>query len=215
MNAFAPEIGLATSAVVAACCVTLVASSPALPSRFSWGVHWSPIKLGLLFLATLAALFLPFGEAPPVYRLRGLLGEFSVTTLVLACAALAGRFHGRAVIDPPQSLILLAGIGAVGLVLYPTALGLTRFDLYAWGYFSTPMLAGISLLGFVALALRLHWIVFILGAALLTASLGLLPSSNLWDHLTDLPLTLFALGNLGILAVRRMTGRGRKENRTP
>ena len=207
MNAFAPEIGLATSAVVAACCVTLVASSPALSSRFSWGAHWSPIKLGLLFLAALAALLLPLGEAPTIYRLRGLLGEFSVTSLVLACAALAGRFRGRAVIDPPQSLMVLAGIGAVGLVLYPTALGLTRFDLYAWGYFSTPMLAGIGLLGFIALALRLHWIVFILGAALLMAGLDLLSSTNIWDHLTDLPLTLFALVALGVLAVRRLIGR--------
>ncbi|WP_051822511.1 hypothetical protein [Desulfonatronum thiodismutans] len=207
MNMFAPEIGLVISAVVAACCLTLIASSPAIASRFSWGAHWTPVKLGLLFLAALAALSLPLGEAPPVYRLRGLLGEFSVTALVLACAALAGRFRGRPVIDPPQSLILLGGIGVAGLVLYPTALGLTRFDLYAWGYFSMPMLAGIGLLGFIALALRLHWIVFILGAALLTAGLDLLPSDNLWDHLTDLPLTLFALAALGVLTVRRLIGR--------
>jgi hypothetical protein len=207
MNAFAAEIGLVVSTVVAACCVTLVTSSPALPPRFSWGAHWTPIKLGLFFIAALAALLIPLGDAPPVYRLRGLLGEFSVTTLVLACVALAGRFRGRPVIDPPQSLILLGGIGAVGLVLYPSALGLTRFDLYAWGYFSMPMLAGIGLFGFIALALRLYWIVFILGAALLAASLDLLPSSNLWDHLTDLPLTLFALAALGIHTVRRLIGR--------
>jgi hypothetical protein len=211
MNVFAPEIGLAISAVVAACCVTLVASSSALPSHFSMGAYWwKPTRLGLLFFATLVALFLPLGEAPPVYRLRGLLGEFSVTTLVLACAALAGRFRGRTVIDPPQSLILLAGIGTVGLVLYPTALGLTRFDLYAWGYFSMPMLAGIGLFGFIALALRLYWIVFILGTALLTAGLDLLPSGNLWDHLIDLPLTLFALAALGVLTVRRLIGRARE-----
>ncbi|PTN31617.1 hypothetical protein [Desulfonatronum sp. SC1] len=210
MNAFAPEIGLVISAVVAACCLTLVGSSPAIASRFSWGAHWTPTKLSFFVLATLALLLFPFGEAPAIYHLRGLLGEFSVTTLVLACAALAGRFHGRPVVDPRQSLILLAGIGAVGLVLYPTALGLTRFDLYAWGYFATPMLAGIGLLGFIALALRLHWIVFILGAALLTAGLDLLPSGNLWDHLTDLPLTLFALAALGVLTVRRLIGRARE-----
>ena len=214
MSVFAPEIGLLISAVVAACCLTLIGSSPAFVSRLLWSVNWTPTKLTLLFLAALAALFIPLGEAPPIYRLRGLLGEFSVTTFTLACAALAGRLRGRPVIDPNQGLIVLAGIAAVGLVLYPTALGLTRFDLYAWGYFSTPMLAGIGLLGFVALALRLHVIVFILGASLLVAGLGLLPSSNLWDHLTDLPLTLFAFVALGVFAVRRMMGRGWKEEVT-
>ncbi len=208
MSAFAPEIGLLVSAVVVACCLTLIGSSPAFVSRLPWSVNWTPTKLTLLFLAALAALFIPLGEAPPIYHLRGLLGEFSVTTLILACAALAGRLRGRPVIDPKQGLIVLVGIGAVGLVLYPTALGLTRFDLYAWGYFSTPMLAGIGLLGFIALALRLHGIVFILGASFLATGLELLSSSNLWDHLTDLPLTLFAFGALSVLAVRRATGRG-------
>ncbi|GAB6060118.1 hypothetical protein [Desulfonatronum parangueonense] len=184
------HFGLLISAVVAACC--LAVAVPALSSVFRFpAAFWTPGRLSLLFFAALTGLFVPTSGTSALYHLRGLVGEFSMTTLILAMVLFISRLRGQALIDPAQCLIILFGLSATGLLFYPPALGLTRFDPYVWGYFTTPLLLGLGLAGGIALALRLYWIVFILGTALLAASLELLPSSNIWDYLMD-PVVVIA-----------------------
>ncbi len=192
MNPVAIHVSLMVGALVATCCLSMLIPGLASIIRIPSAI-WTTKAIGLLFFVIPVVLFVPVAEVPILYYVRGVFGDFSVTTLILTCAAMAGRLLDRPLIDSTQHMIILKGIAAMGLLLYPTALGLTRFDLYAWGYFSTPMLVGVGLLGAVALALRFYWIVFILGAALLSAGMGLLPSSNIWDYLMDLPLTIFCL----------------------
>lgn len=124
--------------------------------------------------------------------------------LILLAAAL-GWMIGYTPCIPFLGLILfrtgcartLPFSGAVvltGLVLYPTALGFTSFDLYQYGW-------GIALPIFVALIAtillyRNYAAGLFFSAALLAAALRIYPSTNLWDYLIDPIFFLYCVVHL-------------------
>lgn len=192
MNPLPVLLGLGVSAVVAGCCAALAA--PHLLSLLTRRrTAWPARTYVLAFCMAQAALFVPVQGIPALYCLRGVLGEFSVTALILALAAFAGRLRGRPLIDPVQRRTILLGLALVAMLFYPTSLGLTRIDPYAWGYFTTPFLLGIGLASFTLLGLRQYWAVLILTCGLGMASLGVLPSANIWDYLLDPALAVYAV----------------------
>lgn len=197
------HLGLLVSALVVGSCLTVGIPRLATGAPLR-AAPWTPKMRGLLFLAVLAALWIPVNTLPVLYYLRGLLGDFSVTSLILATVALIGQFRGQPLMDPAQRTIILTGLALTAALFYPPTLGLTSFDPYAWGYFTTPFLIGLGLLGFLALALRLYWIVFILGSGMLFASLAILPSTNLWDYFIDPALAVFAIVATFIILFRRL-----------
>jgi hypothetical protein len=81
------------------------------------------------------------------------------------------------------------------LVLYPTALGFTNFDLYQYGW-------GIALPIFTALVATIllyrnyNGAGLFFSAALLAAALRLYPSTNLWDYLIDPVFFLYCVVHL-------------------
>jgi len=88
----------------------------------------------------------------------------------------------------PPALVLVV----VSVVLYPTALGLTYFDLYAYGYY--PIILGPILFVLFASAV---WFGLTLSAVLLAMgflafALGILESDNLWDYLIDPVVAAYA-----------------------
>lgn len=203
MNPQPVHLGLAVSAVTISFCVALGLSH-------AWGLatcrrspRGAKIHLGL-FAASLFVLFIPVQETFVIYYFRGMLGEFSVTTLILASAAFAGRLRWHNPIDSEQRFVILLGIAFIAIFFYPASLGLTRFDPYAWGYFSTPMLVGLGLTTCIALALRQYWAAYIMAGSLAIAGIGLLPSSNVWDYLLDPSLAIYSISALAIETARRI-----------
>ncbi len=135
---------------------------------------------------------------------RIITGDLSVVTLVwftfrvidwLVLPVIAPRVGaGQAVKKARCGQPYIAAVIVVtALVLYPTALGLTWFDLYAYGYY--PVLLAPALFTLFAWCL---WFGHTLPAVLLATAyacwtLGILESDNLWDYLIDPVVTVYAL----------------------
>jgi hypothetical protein len=155
---------------------------------------------GLLVAAVAMA---PIGGIPLAGYVRGVTGDLSVPTLALLAAALFARLSPRPLLDAADRGALHAWAAAVGVVLYPLTLGLTRWDPYALGYRPRVLLL-------VAAALVIAWWRRRRGAALVLAAgvaafgMGLMESTNLWDYLVDPAVATWAVA---VIVVRSPAGR--------
>jgi hypothetical protein len=193
---------VAVSAVVASCCIAFW-----IPQTFGTLGHQraarSPWATSACFCAAMAALFIPIQGTPILYFLRGVLGDFSLTTLIWAMLAFSGQLRGKALLPPDERWIILLAFALTAALFYPAALGLTCTDPYAWGYFTTPFLVGLGLVCCMALVFRLYWAVFILCAGLVVATLEIFPSANAWDYLMDPAFAIYAILASTVEIVRR------------
>lgn len=151
-------------------------------------------RLRFAVLAYVAVMFPVYGLSLAGW-LRGITGDFSITTLLLLSCTLYARLRPLA---PPlwstrERTALLGFLGVMALLLYPFALGLGPLDPYRAGY------GGIGLILMLALlalwAMRRGFTLLPLAVALAFAgwSFGVLESTNLWDYLIDAPLAIYAL----------------------
>jgi len=118
-----------------------VAGGKALMSRATLSVFSAAVCSALRRVATLIPLrrlpagaryavmlaaplrFIPFGDLPAAAYLRGITGDVSVTTLVLAGAACIARLTGKALIEPRDKQVLYQLLALAAAFLYPFALG--------------------------------------------------------------------------------------------
>jgi hypothetical protein len=154
----------------------------------------APSRQSRLFAAVGAALsLLPLADGvSAAMALRALWGDPSITTLQLLALTLAGRPAniGRA---PAAALAIF------GIVFYALALGVGDFDPYRIGYAAGPL---VVVLG--GAAASAWWrgqplYLWLLAVDLAAYAVGLLESTNLWDHLFDPLLVAAAI----VVAIRR------------
>jgi len=160
-----------------------------------------------LMLAAALAVFVPFGDLPAAAYLRGVTGDLSVTTLVLAGAACIARITGRTPIGPRDLRALFWLLAPAALFLYPFALGWTQFDPYALGYGSIDFLTALLLATLAAWRAKLYAVVFIVIAAALAYLAGAYESRNLWDTLIDPLVSVYALVRLLSGLRHRLSGK--------
>ena len=122
---------------------------------------------------------------------RGWLGELSVLNTLFAASLLAKRGHAQAAM-PRAVAVSLAVLGGV---LYPSALHLLAFDVYALGYFWPLSLGFLLFAGALCWAGLRSWAWGVVVAVLLW-SLNAFYSPNLWDAVLDAPLWFVALAVL-------------------
>ena len=149
-----------------------------------------------VMLAAALAVFIPFGDLPAAAYLRGVTGDVSVTTLVLAGAACIARLTGRTLVGPRDLRALFWLVVLAALFLYPFALGWTQFDPYALGYGSIDFLTALLLVTLAAWRAKLYALMFIVIAAALAHLAGAYESRNLWDYLIDPLVCSYALARL-------------------
>jgi hypothetical protein len=147
-------------------------------------------------LAAALAAFVPIGELSIAAYVRGVTGDLSVTTLVLAGAAGLAQLTGRTLIGQRDLRALCWLWVLAAAFLYPFALGWTRFDPYALGYGSIEFVTAMLLLTLAAWRARLNLIVFVVVAAALAYLAGAYESRNLWDYLIDPLVSVYALVRL-------------------
>ena len=146
-----------------------------------------------VMLAGAFAVFATFGDLPAAAYVRGVTGDLSATTLVLAGAACVARLTGRAVIESRELRALFFLVVAAAAFLYPFALGWTRFDSYALGYGSIEFVSVLLLVTLAAWRLRRNVVVLVVVVAALAYCIGAYESRNLWDYLIDPLAALYAL----------------------
>jgi hypothetical protein len=149
-----------------------------------------------VMLAAAFAVFVPFGDLPAAAYLRGVTGDVSVTTLVLAGAACIARLTGKALIEPRDRRVLYSLLALAAAFLYPFALGWTQFDPYALGYGSVGFVTALLLVTLAVWRAKLYAVVFIVIAAALAYLAGAYESRNLWDYLIDPLVCAYALARL-------------------
>ena len=149
-----------------------------------------------VMLAAACAVFVPIGELSIAAYVRGVTGDLSAATLVLAGAACFTQITGRALIGHRDKQALCWLLALAAAFLYPFALGWTRFDPYALGYGSIEFLTALLLIALAAWWARLQVIVLVVIAAALAYLAGAYESRNLWDYLIDPLASVYALVRL-------------------
>lgn len=176
-----------------------------LPLRGRSRAVQSAALLGLLALG-----FVPVQGLPLVAYPRALAPEVSIVTLLgLGWAALV-RLDLAQPLPGNQRMTLLVLFGALGLFLYPAALGLGAFDSYQFGFGPRAMLVALGLVALLMLYLG-HWLAMsMLALATLAFGLGLLESENYWDYLLDPFVVIYCWFALLASGIRRLwSSRGR------
>jgi len=166
-----------------------------------------------LLLAAVVAALVPLGTLPAAGYVRGIVGDLSVTTVLLLLRGLLQPFLGGTAIDARNRLTLQILVAAGGLALYPPALGLGPFDPYRLGYGNEWLLGGLLALALAAGLRRLTLVTWCLALAVLAWAVGAYESRNLWDYVVD-PLVaawgLCALLLRGAQALRKPRGAGER-----
>lgn len=164
-----------------------------LPVRMAQCCGASRLLLLAILLVTLAVCLVPWKGYSLVFYVRGIVGDISVTSLVLLL-----MLYGRSLFIPVTKHQPVHGaVGwlllAILLPLYASSLGYLTIDLYSFGYEPQWMLlaSGVLLLWAwrIQPALAIAWLIGIVSFAC-----GLTKSRNLWDALFDPFLAFAAVG---------------------
>jgi len=160
-----------------------------------------PVMIALGFAA-----FVPVGDLSVAAYVRGVTGDPSISTLLLAGAACIAQLTGRRPVGQRDLRALTWLVAAAAVFLYPFALGFTPFDPYALGYGSVGLVTALLLVTLVAWYARLNLIVLVVIAAALAYLGGAYESRNLWDYLIDPLVSIYALVRLLAGVRRRRSG---------
>lgn len=190
-------IGLAGAAVVITAVV--VAAGRMLGLRRS--------GLAVLAGASAIAALVPIGALPVAGLLRGVVGDLSLTTLVLLLRGLARDIRGGDRADPRTTLTFQGLVVFAGVVLYPLALGLGAWDPYRLGYGGPWFLATLLAVALAALLLDTPLVTFCTALGVLAWGLRAYESRNLWDYLIDPLVFVWAASALLLRGARPPVGR--------
>lgn len=150
----------------------------------------------LVALATVVLVLIPFFDFSAAVYIRGVVGDLSLTTVLLLIATTVRYLTGMALCSRRQTIALFSVVVPVGLVFYPMALGLGAFDPYSLGYGSIAFLLCLLILCCTAWIFDCLLISICLIAAVGAYSLQWYDSNNLWDYLIDPLLVIFGLFSL-------------------
>ncbi len=126
--------------------------------------------------------------------LRGMVGDLSITSMLLLSLAVYARlFKVAPKWEPRERSALLGFLAVLALLLYPFALGLGSLDPYRSGYGGVGLLLMLSLLALWAMRRGFYLLPLVFALAVTGWSFNVLESTNLWDYLIDAPLAIYAL----------------------
>lgn len=196
---FTDMTGLASSAVAMAAALFLLPGVARLPRPY----------LALLAGMTLLVALIPFGGLPLAAYVRGIIGDLSITSLILLALSIRRPLLCRSRADMSSRFVLPVLIALAAVALYPMALGLGSFDPYRWGYGNPWFMGMLLVLALAACFRQFHAMAFCIALAVLAWSVGWYESANLWDYLLDPWVSVYMIGALMKHALRRLTEQGR------
>ena len=146
----------------------------------------------LLLCAIAAMTLIPFGALPPAAYLRGVIGDLSITSLVLLIMAVLRPLFGWRSPDAQSRFTFQILIALAALGLYPLALGIGLFDPYRMGYGNLWLVSALLLAALAACFRRLPVVALCIAMAVFAWGVGWYESNNLWDYLLDPLLAVYA-----------------------
>lgn len=183
MIQFTDMTGLASSATAITAAAFLLPGITRMPRP----------NLALLASAVAVVVLVPFGGLPLAAYVRGVIGDLSITSLVLLILTILRPLFGWPPSSTKAKLALHALITVAALGLYPLALGMGYFDPYRLGYGSLWLVSALLLVALVAYSRRLTVVTLSIALAVFAWGLGWYESSNLWDYLLDPLVSAYAV----------------------
>lgn len=189
---------------VVACAVLLRVTSVIVPASVTPKASVWVVWLSAIFLIV---LWLPFSDSglPLLAFARGILSDFSVTSVLLASLCIVQRM-GFLLVEDHEKKAVYTAVTFAALVLYPTALGWGDWDAYRLGWGGAGLVTGLSLLTLLCFGMGLRLLPLLIAAALMAWSFSLLESGNLWDYLLDPWIACVSIGvalKVGLRSFRR------------
>ena len=153
-------------------------------------------RVMLIIILALLSLFLPIYHHFSILQIiYGTMGNISLFTLLLLIALIINFIIFNKIsisIDYRVDLIFII----LGLLLYSSALGFIKIDIYAYGYYPNRSLLLLMIIWCVVL-LKLNplysWIILF---AIIGFYFRIMASNNLWDYLIDPILWIMSIVNL-------------------
>ena len=152
-----------------------------------WGKYW---PVGYVMAALV--MVLPVGHWLVIEFPRGLLGDLSLASILMLATYLLSIMKKERINNANSfnGLVILMAI-----ILYPTSLGYSQFDMYTIGFasdvFYNYFIMAIALIGVIAWYMGYAQIAVWLTLSVLAHGLNLFESNNLWNYLLD-PLVVIA-----------------------
>ena len=152
-----------------------------------------PLTGKMLVIVSITLLvMLPVSDYPGWYYVRSIFGDSSITALFFYTALILQQNFSWQIFQKNELVLLRRLTLAAAILLYPFALGLTRFDSYSLGYSSLWLLVVIFIITLFCWLRKYYFLAVIITAAVIAFTLQLLESHNLWDYLLD-PLFIIAV----------------------
>jgi len=143
---------------------------------------WRPTLILVLIAVFIAVI--PVGGLPLARWMIGFNANFSIPLTAILFYKVFEISFGVRLLDKNALLTCWVFSLTAGVILYPMALGLGKFDPYqaGWGFSSLfVVVCGVTIL----LLIMKNRFAVVLIAAILAYNLRLLESTNLWDYLVD------------------------------
>ena len=145
----------------------------------------------------------PVGGLPLARWLISFNANFSITLTAALLCKIVEDFSGIRLLDEKAFLTCWGFSITAGVILYPMALGLGRFDPYPAGWAFSWLFVGMCAFTATLLAMKNRF-ALVLMADIFAYNLGLLESTNLWDYLVDPFLVLVSCTALARRFLRNM-----------
>lgn len=186
MTTFTNFTGLAGIVLLIAAFAMTIFRAVRLPQR------WRAI----LTLAVAIAVSIPFGALPAAAYLRGIVGDLSVTSIILLAVWLGNSLFDWRLFNEYKKWLPQSVIAITAVIFYPLALGIGYFDPYRLGFGNIWFLGALFLLTIAAYFQRYFLLAFCIALAVLAWSVGWYESTNLWNYLLDPFVAIYAIGAL-------------------
>ena len=165
---------------------------------------WRPTLILVLISAFIAVT--PVGGLPLARWMISFNANFSISlTAILFCKITENSF-GVKLLDKNALLTCWVFSLTAGVILYPMALGLGRFDPYQAGWSFSWLFVVVCGVTILLLIIKNRFAV-VLMAAILAYNLHLLESTNLWDYLVDPFMVVVSFIALSSRLLRKLSSR--------
>ncbi|MEO6907776.1 MAG: hypothetical protein ABI210_07790 [Abditibacteriaceae bacterium] len=154
------------------------------------------LALLTLAVAVIVCIPVPFGGLPPAAYLRGMIGDLSITSVVLLTLTLLKYLTSWQPFRDKERVFFWSVVVMAALVLYPLALGIGYIDPYRLGFGNIWFLGALFVITLAAYLKRFYVVVLCIALAIFAWSVGWNESTNLWNYLLDPFVGIYAIGAL-------------------
>ncbi len=152
-----------------------------------WGKYW---PIGYVIAAVV--MVLPLQHWLVIEFSRGLLGDLSFASILMLGTYLLSIMKTERIHNSNSFNVLVI---VMAIILYPTSLGYSHFDMYSVGFASAEyyslLVAAMACIGIISWYMGYAQIAVWLTLSMLAYGLNLFESNNLWNYLLD-PLVVIA-----------------------